>query len=149
MKNMEELANQIERKTQFNFHLKLVIDELKNFQGEEWRQCSCDHETNYERYLMVSRDKFDIFVLTWKPGVATKIHNHPQTGCIYKLVSGNLVEELFDTTTLNQTKSTPLSIGDTGYIDDTIGYHSIKNPGLTPAVSIHIYQKNYVPHCFN
>jgi cysteine dioxygenase len=159
MKTIEQLAQSIsdwiEINGEDNFHLLKLINFLKEYNGEDWTPCSkisnskyCRHKQNIEvkHYGKI----YDIFILTWKPGCGTPVHNHPNTGCIYKVLKGKLNEELYDS---SKNKKEPFKIselnqGKTSYIDDTVGFHRIINPTNSTSISLHIYETGYKPKCF-
>lgn len=139
-----------------NFHLSKLKPILENYEGGDWSVCTKSQSSNYCRHkqkIPVEHccQVFDIFVLTWRPGGVTPVHNHPDTGCIYKVLKGELIEEIYDSSKniKKPIKETHLTKGVCGYIDDEVGYHRIRNPTNECCVSIHIYETGYKPECFN
>lgn len=161
IKTIEELArvfsNWIEQNGIDNFHLSKLKPFLEKYDGIDWSGCPKLSGKNYCRHkqkldhITHYGTKFDIFILTWKPGCGTRVHNHPNTGCIYKILEGELNEDIYDShlETKTSLQSTKLIKGQTGYIDDNIGFHRIWNPSKKTSVSIHIYESGYVPKCFD
>lgn len=97
---------------------------------------------------------FGIAVLTWLPGQMTNIHGHPENGCIMMPLHGTLTEERFNiaepisltsngvcpTKNLSVQKEIRIIMpGQAAFINDTIGYHQVKNNSNTLAVSLHVY----------
>lgn len=160
MSTLETLAlnisNWIDKHGIHNFHLSKLKHILEEYNGTDWSACSKSLQTGYCRHkqeipILYCCDVFDIFILTWRPNATTPVHNHPNTGCIYKVLQGQITEEIYDPLHI-ETKpiqKTSLRKGDCGYIDDNVGYHRIYNATNELAVSIHIYQTGYKPQCFN
>ena len=160
-KTLNDLATQISewisQNGVENFHLSKLLPLLAKYEGSDWSMCQSTHLKDYcrhrkelaqiEHYGVV----YEILILTWNPESGTPVHNHPNTGCIYKILSGELMEDIYDSEQKQSTrlKSSWLKKGDCGYIDDTIGFHRIWNPTKTPSVSVHIYEANYKPECFD
>jgi len=82
---------------------------------------------------------YELILISWAPGAKSHIHNHPENGCIYKVLDGILIEETYDTKTLALTNLTTLLSNDMGYIDNSICYHKMYNPENFSAYSLHIY----------
>ena len=92
---------------------------------------------------------YEIALMTWGPKIKSPIHNHSQNGCIYKIINGVLIEECFDTSSLNLINIGTLIPNDIGYIDNSIAYHRIINDELQFAHSIHVYSPpNFDAQCF-
>ena len=138
-----------------NFHLSKLKPFLEEYEGGDCSPCTkssiityCRHKQKFE--IEHCCQVFDIFVLTWRSKGASPVHNHAKTGCIYKVVHGELQEELYDPSKNIKipTKVTNLKKGECGYIDDETGFHRIWNPTDESSVSIHIYETGYKPECF-
>jgi hypothetical protein len=56
-----------------------------------------NHKNTYGYYkkLIHSNDKFDLYLIFWYPYACSPIHDHPEQGCVLKLLSGKLIEEVF------------------------------------------------------
>ena len=61
-----------------------------------------------------------------KSSQKSKIHNHPENGCIYKILEGHLIEENYDNK-LRLVGIKSLFIDRIGYIDDFIHLHRMNN----------------------
>jgi predicted metal-dependent enzyme (double-stranded beta helix superfamily) len=122
---------------------------LDSYTGNDWKDY-VRHDPNnlYTRTKVLEEEEFDIYVLTWNPESKSKIHNHPEFGCLMRVMQGNLTECRY---TLENKTLKPISYitannkTPTTYIHDSIGYHEIGNNSSEPGVSIHIYSpKNYI-----
>jgi hypothetical protein len=87
------------------------------------------------------------YIIRWDKYV--DIHDHPVSGCIFKLLHGKLRSTLYTKT--KQYKDTIYYHNNmVDYIDDEIGYHDIENVNYGDySYSIHIYEKNYIPKFFS
>jgi predicted metal-dependent enzyme (double-stranded beta helix superfamily) len=99
-------------------------------------------EGDPERYLShtlhIEPDgTFSVIALVWRPGQATRIHDH-LTWCVFGVIQGIEHEELFDAA------GRPLGSSD-NFTGDVSGFappgdiHRVRNVGDTTAISIHIY----------
>lgn len=165
LQTLNDLASQISTWIDENgkeaFHLQKLKPILEKYQGYDWSFCSATHSKDYCRHVWeASGDKdkyphygtvFEIIILTWNPKGGTPVHDHPNSGCIYKVLQGELIEELYDSSQSNKQcqKINQLQKGDTGYIDDNVGLHRIWNPSDETSVSVHIYEAGYKPNCFD
>ncbi len=109
-----------------------IYKELNDNNFIEWK----DATYNKKRIDKLSSDEFDMFTISWMPNQSSPIHDHPQHGCLMYLISGTLEEKLYNKK-LELVKTTIIRGPYIGYIDNTIGFHSIKC--IDKAVSLHIY----------
>jgi len=95
----------------------------------------------YHRTKVFANDNFEIFVITWNKSQQSKIHDHSENGCYMLMLQGELIEEIYSTSSTTSPMQTKVfKEGFIGYIDNTIGYHRILNPSDTEiAVSLHVY----------
>ena len=109
-------------------------------------------EERYARNLVRKTPDFELIVLAWLPGQRTPIHDHNGQRCWMILDTGVLSFRNYKPMEKEESPLVPVgavgskSAGDTLYIDDKIGLHSITNASSKPAVSIHLYAKP-VPRC--
>src|SRR3954470_10404397 len=80
---------------------------------------------------------FSIIALVWRPGQATRIHDH-LTWCVFGVVQGIEYEELFDAHATRGGES-PASPGEVNGFAPPGDIHRVRNIGDTTAISIHIY----------
>lgn len=91
----------------------------------------------YERKIIYNSNKFDIILIDWELNSYTKIHDHPDKGCIVKVLdNGILYEENFDKN-LYLININTLKLNDIGYkIGNNILHRIICRKS---AKSLHIY----------
>ncbi len=109
-----------------------IYNELLESKLIEWK----DDIYNKKRIESLSSDDFDMYTISWLPGQKSPIHDHPQYGCIMFLISGTLEEKIYNKK-LELIKTQTLTGPYIGYIDNKIGFHSVKC--IDKAVTLHIY----------
>lgn len=109
-----------------------IYNELLDSKLIEWT----DGNYNKKRIDKLSSDDFDMYTISWLPEQKSPIHDHPQYGCIMFLISGTLEEKIYNKK-LELVKTKKIKGPYIGYIDNKLGFHSIKC--IDKAVSLHIY----------
>ena len=95
-------------------------------------------KNDYNKSILYRDDKYEVVLICWDTYCETKVHNHPQNGCIMKILKGNLLEECFNTKTLHKIKVNVREKNDTSYIHDNLYLHKIINNNQQ-TISLHIY----------
>jgi predicted metal-dependent enzyme (double-stranded beta helix superfamily) len=80
---------------------------------------------------------FSIIALVWRPGQATRIHDHV-TWCVFGVIQGIEHEELFDEN-LNLLGMSDNHVGEVSGFAPPGDIHRVHNTCDTTAISIHIY----------
>lgn len=83
-----------------------------------------------------SNDSFELILICWDENSETRIHDHPQNGCVLQLISGILEEHLYDYN-IKLKQITKFNASETSYMDNNLGYHKIKC--INKAMSLHLY----------
>ena len=140
---MNNLINNL-RKYDLNNYNKLFKFRylLQAYRGEEWKDYLNFNKIGYGKQLVHRDNQFEIFVLSWKPGQKSGIHNHSEFGCLMKVLDGELQENIYSNQ-LDLLDMRNYNKNDVTYIDNSIGYHSIINPYYENSVSLHIYSPCY------
>ena len=73
----------------------------------------------------------------WSENQESPIHNHPDNGCIMKILDGELIEELYNEGKVLLKKSL-IKKDEVTYINNLIGVHKIINKNLKTA-TLHVY----------
>ena len=140
--SLEKLGLQLEKLILKNSNKQFTLEDyksvLENYQGNDWKQFTKINKETYQRTKVYECDNFDMFVITWDHNQESKIHNHASQGCLNKVLVGELTEIIYDTTTFTKITERKNPINYISYIDDSIGYHKIKNKNHL-SVSLHIY----------
>ena len=127
-----------------NTNLKSVIPLINSYNSSDWKKHITYEKNAYTRNLIYRNDNFEMYLIYWDGKVISNIHDHADNGCVFKVLSGKLIENRYNISnksliTSNTIKNKAL------YIDNSIAYHSIENPLVTPSASLHIYSPtNYV-----
>lgn len=113
--------------------------------GEWWKHYAhSDPMKNYTRNLIATDDDtFALLLLCWNPGKESPIHDHPCDGCWVRVCQGKVQETRYEidnkTDKLEMTSETVFEDSAPTFINDSMGYHKIGNPGCEPALSLHLY----------
>jgi len=151
---LPEFLSFLNSQTTADFQTEAVDFYLKNHQlsQQDFLPFIYFREETYGRNLVFRTDFYELLVLTWLPQQRTPIHDHGGQRCWMLIQSGKLLFKNFKPITLdNDTLEVcgPCQLheaGDTVYIDDGIGVHSIANATNQPAISVHLYAAP-VPRC--
>ena len=91
---------------------------------------------NYTRKIIYRDTNKEIIMIQWNKNARTGVHDHPENGCIIKLLCGRLKEYIYDyDRTLIESKI--IKQNDISYIDSDIGQHKIV--ALEDSCSLHVY----------
>lgn len=97
-------------------------------------------DCSYYKYNLIKTDNFDVFDIKWEKDSFSKIHDHPEKGCIvYMYNRGNLTESNFinSNNKLSFISNKNITQGDIGYKISDKYLHQIKSN--TYSETIHIY----------
>lgn len=126
---------------------------------KDWEKYCFFSDLHYTRNLVVTNDKFELIVLCWKAGQASRIHNHAGSNCWMGVAQGPMLESLYtkvDTDgktvcekanpsqpglcpSLRLDKTSCFQQGEVGYIHDGLGLHRVAAAPDCDGVSIHCY----------
>ena len=130
-----------------------VVDIVKNYNGNDWKKY-IDNTKNYNKNYnkkkidIVNNNYFDMYIISWINNKKSSIHDHSENGCIMKVLNGNLNEYIYDKN-LKLITSKTINTKDVSFIDNNIGYHSIKNIDDL-SHTLHIYSPpNRITRFFN
>jgi len=117
---------------------------LNQYNLNDWKQHVEFCNTNYKKNLFYRDKDYEMFIVCWNPFQETKIHNHPNQGCILKILEGSIDEILYDKN-FNLKNKFKLEKNNIRYIDDNLGIHKMIN-GSKQCISLHIYSPpNFQP----
>ena len=103
---------------------------------------------HYARRLLHSDETrgYSIVAMTWGPGQGTSIHDHAGLWCVEGVFKGSIEVQQFELTAQQGDRyrfeprgSFQAGIGSAGCLIPPHEYHTIRNAGSKPAVSVHIY----------
>jgi len=121
----------------------------------DWEQYVFFNDIHYTRNLVAKSQKFEVIVLCWKQGQASRIHSHSGSQCWMTTIQGAVEEELYTLTDPNlQVKDLAFPgpcpelqeqahhvhrVGDSTYIHDGLGLHRVKAPDALDGITLHVY----------
>ena len=96
--NLKELFEEIQDniKLNNNTNIKHLNKIIQKYNSNDWLQYRKANEDTYGKIFVNGNEEFDIYIITWNNHQESKIHNHSDNGCIYKILEGHLIEEAFD-----------------------------------------------------
>lgn len=100
----------------------------------------------YEKFYLYENKNFSLILIKWNKDCFTKIHDHPDRGCILRILSGELIEESY-TPKLNKISSANLKLDKIGYKAGSRILHKII--AKEDSVSLHVYTPGfYTPNYY-
>ncbi len=94
-------------------------------------------EDRYTKTLLKRTPDYEIFLLCWKRGQSTAIHDHPPDGCWMRVLAGSLEEIEYECPSLRTLDCIRHSVGDHGFKRGSEVLHAIR--ALEDSVTIHVY----------
>ena len=138
--NLHELFQSIKDniKLDKNNNIKHLYTILNSYNDIDWKKYRVVDEKKYNKVFIDGNEDFDMYIITWNKYQQSEIHNHPENGCIYKILEGHLIEEHFDKK-IRPFGFKSLFKDSIGYIENYYYLHKMINYYDTVAVSLHIY----------
>ena len=117
---------------------------IKNLQldAEEIKQYATWCGEGYTRNCLLRTDDYELLLLCWDKKSETPIHDHSGQDCWVYQIAGDIEELRYKENNEGEIKKTnelTLHEGGISYMHDRMGYHKIKNPNDTRAMTLHIY----------
>ena len=140
--SLEGLITNITDNYKADKNLLSIAKYLEVYQGQDWKNYVVQNY-NYYKNLVFRNDDLEIYIITWISGASSRIHDHPEKGCLLKVLQGELTETEYtkDDLDINYKNTKTLKKDDIGFqISNTI-LHKINNMMKDIAVSLHIYSK--------
>ena len=109
---------------------------MKKYNGSDYKKYIKYTDDTYNRHIVENDNDLQVIVISWKAGQKTKIHDHPEGGCILRVLSGSLNETIYRNDP-SMVLNTTLDTSELSYIDNSIGRHEIE--ALEDSVSMHVY----------
>ena len=144
MNNLFDLSAAITEKLQYSEKLSSCKELIENYNGNDWREFVSFTSSTYHKILLknFSTELFDMYIICWNPLQLTKIHDHPDNGCLMKVLRGSLTENLYINNI--QTHCRTIVKDHVGYLEGSSIIHNICNHD-NHSVTLHIYAPaNYV-----
>jgi hypothetical protein len=130
--------------------IKKILEQLNNNILDELLKYNFIDIINingYTKYIIYSSDIFDMILIKWNKNKESKIHDHPERGCVMKILSGKLCEETYDSNIKLLDKQI-LNVNNIGYRISNKILHKII--ALHDTYSLHVYiPGKYKPKYYN
>ena len=133
--NLIQLFFQYEKNLN-NQSLDTLLRYAQEYNGNDWKEYISFSDIGYQRRRIIAGNQVEILILSWKKGQCSKIHDHPENGCILKVLSGKIKEKRYSKR-MELEKEHVYQTDQISYIDNLKHYHSIEP--LEDTVSLHIY----------
>lgn len=141
MSNLDSVFDLISKNIQSGEKLKNLGYILEEYDGDDWKQfCSYCNE-KYKRNLVKKDSNIEMLVLCWDDNQQSNIHSHPENGCIVKVLSGSIKEEVYRKfgEEMELTECNIPSNNDIMYQEGNDGLHKITNISDGKTVTLHVY----------
>jgi cysteine dioxygenase len=115
-------------------HMKLPHSDFEKY--AHWKP------DGYTRNCIERTDAYELILICWNPGNETPIHCHSEQRCWVYQVEGKLSELRYkadELGTLVVCNEMELSPGRLTYMEDSMGYHTLKNHSDERAMTLHLY----------
>eukprot|EP00800_Vazella_pourtalesii_P009995 TRINITY_DN25128_c0_g1_i1.p1 TRINITY_DN25128_c0_g1~~TRINITY_DN25128_c0_g1_i1.p1 ORF type:complete len:200 (+),score=15.39 TRINITY_DN25128_c0_g1_i1:167-766(+) len=131
--------------------VKAILSAYKS-NPSEWDRYTTWDPHRYTRNLVdEGNGKYNLIILCWGESQVSPVHNHPNSNCFVKILSGRMQESLFESPSTSSSKKLQLvgekvlTRDEVTYMHDSIGLHAMENPSHSEgAVSLHLYVPPYM-----
>ncbi|MEM7086657.1 MAG: cysteine dioxygenase family protein [Bacteroidota bacterium] len=96
----------------------------------------------YCRNCIERTDTYELILICWNPGDETPIHCHSEQRCWVYQVEGKIHEERYradDSGVLVPCNQMELHPGRLTYMEDSMGYHTLRNHSDEKSMTLHLY----------
>jgi len=121
-----------------NFKIPLKNLEIIDFKDLQLEKEAIKTKT-HKKKCYFRDNNIEIILIIWPANYATKIHSHPEGGCISKCLENKLIEKTYKVHNLEFIEEKEFNKNNISYIDNTLYYHKIENNTNKVAYSLHIY----------
>ena len=95
MKTLKELFDNITTKHDAGISLEEMLNIVDSYEGMDWKYY-INFGEKYTRNLIYSDKNIEMLLICWDSEQSSGVHDHPQGGCIMRVMSGHLDEHLYD-----------------------------------------------------
>ena len=72
---------------------------MEKYNGNEWKDYLLSimpiDKTSYKKIAIDKNDIFEVYLIFWFYDAVSPIHDHPNEGCIMKIIEGELIEDTY------------------------------------------------------
>lgn len=149
-----DFASKISSQISEGHDLFFVKDLIQNydFSSVNFGALAVYDPINYKRTLLYTDEYIDIYLIGWNKRQGSKIHDHPDNGCVMRVLMNELYEEtyLIKKDGLERLCIKKFNVGETGHIKKSTILHRIFNETDESSLSLHIYSPpNYKTKYYN
>lgn len=99
-------------------------------------------EVGYARNCIIKTEAFELILICWNKSDTTPIHGHNDQKCWVYIIDGEMSETRYkedSTGSLTECNKMQIKAGDLTYMENRMGYHSLKNSSEKKAMTLHLY----------
>lgn len=140
MEGLQSLFNLTSDKIKKGQKLKDLKEVIKSYDGDDWKDYVLFCDDKYHRNTVYSNDNIELIIISWNNNQISGVHDHPENGCLIRILQGELVEEIYEKKNdgLEFKKSRNYKKDSIGYQEGETGLHNIQIKD-NKTVSLHIY----------
>lgn len=139
MQTLTELFQAIDKKILSGASLLECQPLVESYQGQDW-QSLCQYQPDgFCRQSIMHNERFEFVLIGWEQGHDTGIHDHPEKGCLLRVLQGAFSEERFTKDGLSSVKSGTLQLGQVSFIQGNDILHKVGNIHVGRSASLHVY----------
>jgi len=142
MANFQDIIRKVKSHLSSDQSAKLVTLKtwLEEIDVTDWKQKVSFCNEHYNRVIIHQEELFEVILICWKGGQASSIHDHPNRGCLVKILQGCLNDEVFSN---NESFRNEYPLKSVLHISNQIGVHKMENKCTEDAISLHIYAPGF------
>lgn len=139
--NLEQLAEKINKELEKGERLRDLSEVVLNYRGDDWRNYAKFSTGHYKRNRVYKDDKIEIIIICWNIFQKSKIHDHPNNGCLLRPMKGDLIEKIYKNCGGKLRKMEKRSIYKNGcsYMEGDRKLHKIVNKKNKRVITLHVY----------
>lgn len=133
--------------------LDSFIDDIKKYIGTDWQDHIMDTKICYNKKLICRNEHIEMYVISWSQKCESHVHDHPDNGCIVRIMKGSVEEHIYRRLTQDNLIAEFTGVinilnekNNVGFREGKTILHKIKNIDDDVSVSIHIYSKPEYVH---
>jgi cysteine dioxygenase len=144
MKSINSLSEFIEKLDESDLKTLPKVIKSVAIPFSEFEKHATWNQESYTRNCIARTDTYELILLCWEKKQETPIHEHGGQKCWVYQINGEVDECRYQKDSsgkLSETLKIHLSAGNITYMDNEMGYHTLKNIGNQRAMTLHIYVK--------
>ena len=142
MNSIESLEELIEKLDHSNSSNQGKIIKQMNIPISDFEAYSSWNKKGYTRNCIHRTDEYELILLCWKKGDTTPIHGHDGQNCWVYQLEGQITEFRYEKIGLGnlvETNRMRLIPGKLTFMNNTMGYHKLRNDTNGRAMTLHVY----------